>query len=347
MSEYDCWSVMGITPTLDKRLIKQTYAKLLRTNRPDADSEAFIKLHHAYKRCLAAASEAHVSIDTDVYHQVVYESESETKTNNRDVSVFEAWLHEVGSNPKRLNNTVQLAAMLDDGALNDIQFKASVSYQILENVLNLYEIESNKQRAFLRPLKQESLYLLDDVFDWRDKQLQIQNNYFYYRGLHYFFEHIDERVEATPHISPVYEYNTTTAKKSDHSHTLQLESKFRRFSDKLSKIITQIVIFFVFGSCCLLLHTQFFHNVIEFKYTFFLYLVVSINLYHIVIKENYTLPESIIKLKHMKQERRITYRAMLLYLKLGFDILTLTFGLVFIVLLGYVFLTLVIFPASN
>lgn len=47
-----CWDILGIAPGVNKKLIKQTYAKLLKQTRPDDDPEGFKRLHEAYQQAL-------------------------------------------------------------------------------------------------------------------------------------------------------------------------------------------------------------------------------------------------------------------------------------------------------
>ena len=46
------WSLLGIEPTSNKKEIKQAYASLLKSNRPDDNPKGFSELHQAYKECL-------------------------------------------------------------------------------------------------------------------------------------------------------------------------------------------------------------------------------------------------------------------------------------------------------
>lgn len=45
----NCWSILGIEPTSDKRTIKLAYAKQLKITRPDQDAAGFTRLHDAYQ----------------------------------------------------------------------------------------------------------------------------------------------------------------------------------------------------------------------------------------------------------------------------------------------------------
>ncbi len=51
----DCWQILQIRPTGDERAIKRAYAKLLKSNRPDDDAEAYQRLREAFDQALSLA----------------------------------------------------------------------------------------------------------------------------------------------------------------------------------------------------------------------------------------------------------------------------------------------------
>lgn len=51
----DCWSVLELPEDADARTIKRSYARLLKTFRPDEDPEGFQRLREAYERALDVA----------------------------------------------------------------------------------------------------------------------------------------------------------------------------------------------------------------------------------------------------------------------------------------------------
>ena len=51
----DCWSVLHLSDDAEVRDIKRSYARLLKTFRPDEDPEGFQRLREAYERALAIA----------------------------------------------------------------------------------------------------------------------------------------------------------------------------------------------------------------------------------------------------------------------------------------------------
>jgi len=57
MTQAACWGVLGMAPTEDEREIRRTYARLLKTTRPEDDAEAFQQLRTAFEDALWAADE--------------------------------------------------------------------------------------------------------------------------------------------------------------------------------------------------------------------------------------------------------------------------------------------------
>lgn len=53
----NCWEVLGIEPTSDKKEIKRAYAKLLKQYHPEENPEEFKQIQAAYQQCLHADQE--------------------------------------------------------------------------------------------------------------------------------------------------------------------------------------------------------------------------------------------------------------------------------------------------
>lgn len=51
----DCWTLLGLTADADERSIKRSYARRLKSTRPDEDAEGFQRLREAYERALQLA----------------------------------------------------------------------------------------------------------------------------------------------------------------------------------------------------------------------------------------------------------------------------------------------------
>ncbi|MCV4286232.1 J domain-containing protein [Pseudomonas capsici] len=62
----DCWAVLALPDDADERSIKRQYARLLKSNRPDEDAEAFQRLRDAYEQALHIARYRNESDDDEV-----------------------------------------------------------------------------------------------------------------------------------------------------------------------------------------------------------------------------------------------------------------------------------------
>ncbi|MCV4265913.1 J domain-containing protein [Pseudomonas capsici] len=62
----DCWAVLALPDDADERSIKRQYARLLKSNRPDEDAEAFQRLRDAYEQALHIARYRNESYDDEV-----------------------------------------------------------------------------------------------------------------------------------------------------------------------------------------------------------------------------------------------------------------------------------------
>lgn len=71
----NCWEVLGIEPTKDKKEIKKAYARLLKQYHPEENPEEFKQIQMAYQQCLHPDQE----IESVSYEQNI-ESKQDIKT---------------------------------------------------------------------------------------------------------------------------------------------------------------------------------------------------------------------------------------------------------------------------
>ena len=71
----NCWEVLGIEPTKDKKEIKKAYARLLKQYHPEENPEEFKQIQAAYQQCLHPDQE----IESVSYEQNI-ESKQDIKT---------------------------------------------------------------------------------------------------------------------------------------------------------------------------------------------------------------------------------------------------------------------------
>ena len=85
----NCWAVLGIDSTADKKVIKQAYATLLKSNKPDENPKGFATLHAAYKQCLkystymSSASVESVPVSEELENNGHADDSSQTEPQNK------------------------------------------------------------------------------------------------------------------------------------------------------------------------------------------------------------------------------------------------------------------------
>ncbi len=88
----DCWNILGISPSTDKKVIKKAYSALLKQHRPDTDPAGYQQLREAFdlaiERCRIAASAKEVPRDNIAPSSV--SNCQETKIQKNAESYFEA-----------------------------------------------------------------------------------------------------------------------------------------------------------------------------------------------------------------------------------------------------------------
>lgn len=118
----NCWDVLGIEPTQDKKEIKKAYARLLKQYHPEENPEEFKQIQTAYQQCLhpdqeveSVSYEQNIEIKQDIKTQPISMKEDgitpppvpkvETLfvNNEKDVVVYQDILNSIErSLPKRL-----------------------------------------------------------------------------------------------------------------------------------------------------------------------------------------------------------------------------------------------------
>lgn len=74
----NCWDVLGIEPTQDKKEIKKAYARLLKQYHPEENPEEFKQIQTAYQQCLhpdqeveSVSYEQNIEIKQDIKTQPI------------------------------------------------------------------------------------------------------------------------------------------------------------------------------------------------------------------------------------------------------------------------------------
>ena len=120
----NCWDVLGIEPTQDKKEIKKAYARLLKQYHPEENPEEFKQIQTAYQQCLhpdqeveSVSYEQNVDIKQDIKTQPISMKEDEIAPppvpkvetlfvqNEKDVVVYQDILNSIErSLPKKIGS---------------------------------------------------------------------------------------------------------------------------------------------------------------------------------------------------------------------------------------------------
>ncbi len=120
----NCWEVLGIEPTSDKKEIKKAYARLLKQYHPEENPEEFKQIQAAYQQCLhpdqeveSVSYEQNVDIKQDIKTQPISMKEDEIApppvpkvetlfvNNEKDVVVYQDILNSIErSLPKKMGS---------------------------------------------------------------------------------------------------------------------------------------------------------------------------------------------------------------------------------------------------
>ena len=120
----NCWEVLGIEPTSDKKEIKKAYARLLKQYHPEENPEEFKQIQAAYQQCLhpdqeveSVSYEQNVDIKQDIKTEPISMKEDEIApppvpkvetlfvNNEKDVVVYQDILNSIErSLPKKMGS---------------------------------------------------------------------------------------------------------------------------------------------------------------------------------------------------------------------------------------------------
>lgn len=120
----NCWKVLGIEPTSDKKEIKKAYARLLKQYHPEENPEEFKQIQTAYQQCLhpdqeveSVSYEQNIEIKQDIKTEPISMKEDEIApppvpkvetlfvNNEKDVVVYQDILNSIErSLPKKMGS---------------------------------------------------------------------------------------------------------------------------------------------------------------------------------------------------------------------------------------------------
>ncbi|RGJ63457.1 J domain-containing protein [Eubacterium sp. TM05-53] len=133
----NCWDVLGIEPTQDKKEIKKAYARLLKQYHPEENPEEFKQIQTAYQQCLhpdqeveSVSYEQNIEIKQDIKTQPISMKEDgitpppvpkvETLfvNNEKDVVVYQDILNSIErSLPKKIGSKEIVQVFTDSKVL--------------------------------------------------------------------------------------------------------------------------------------------------------------------------------------------------------------------------------------
>lgn len=133
----NCWEVLGIEPTSDKKEIKKAYARLLKQYHPEENPEEFKQIQAAYQQCLhpdqeveSVSYEQNVDIKQDIKTQPISMKEDEITpppvpkvetlfvNNEKDVVVYQDILNSIErSLPKKIGSKEIVQVFTDSKVL--------------------------------------------------------------------------------------------------------------------------------------------------------------------------------------------------------------------------------------
>lgn len=137
----NCWDVLGIEPTQDKKEIKKAYARLLKQYHPEENPEEFKQIQTAYQQCLhpdqeveSVSYEQNIEIKQDIKTQPISMKEDgitpppvpkvETLfvNNEKDVVVYQDILNSIErSLPKKIGSKEIVQVFTDSKVLPHLE----------------------------------------------------------------------------------------------------------------------------------------------------------------------------------------------------------------------------------
>lgn len=148
----DIWALLGIEKTVDTKVIKRAYAKVLKNYHPEDDPEGFMRVREAYEKALGQAKAASKGVNFLVFDPISFEDTN--KCNSENVST-----------PKDTIDSIHIRN-------NEEKFPTKSKEQFLERIELLYnDIFKRRditcwQDLFTELTVDEYLYLDEHAWDF-------------------------------------------------------------------------------------------------------------------------------------------------------------------------------------
>ena len=191
----NCWKILNIDPTDDKKSVKKAYAKLLRITQPEDDPENFQILRTAYEQAMVQAENGYFAFYNDTNEiQNMNESQAEEEDDqiemeyNPAIDMSDHFYNSSENQPSYSNYSFQYNDLSETVSYENDQFLVELNKKYIQsstkedlqsikahlNTSDLFSLESREifeLRLFdwvmeFETIPHELLYNLDEFFDW-------------------------------------------------------------------------------------------------------------------------------------------------------------------------------------
>lgn len=197
------WELLGISPSLESKVIKQAYANKLRSYHPERNQEEFQNLREAYAQVLHKVNYYREEKQPFLANQTVKDCESELVTIKNATPIHESAFSYLSTEMGNLS--IEAASNLFMKQMEALYNNPSnrINISMWKDLLNtkqdwqpsLKELLSGRVLTFLQDnyfLPQPVWVLFNEVFMWTEQEIQLYESY-----PENFIDHLLEKVTET------------------------------------------------------------------------------------------------------------------------------------------------------